>query len=247
MIIRRPVLAWMIMGAVVLLGLLAFKRIGVSQFPDVDSPIISVSVDWEGAAPAVVEKDVVEVLEDYLSQVEGVKAIRSTARQGGASLSLEFNLDRDIDLALQDTQAKISHAGRRLPKDIDPPVVTKSNPEDFPIMWLGLYGPYPRQELSDYVRYRIRDRLQVIPGIGEVVMGGSLDRNVRIWLDARKLDAMGVTVAEVTNALHRQHIELPAGQLISGGRETNVRVMGEALNFNTIRICNLPPNKLIIQ
>jgi multidrug efflux pump len=233
--IRRPVLAWMIMGAVVLLGLLSFKRIGVSQFPDVDSPIISVSVDWEGAAPAVVEKDVVEVLEDYLSQVEGVKGIRSTARQGGASLSLEFNLDRDIDLALQDTQAKISHAGRRLPKDIDPPVITKSNPEDFPIMWLGLYGPYARQELSDYVRYRIRDRLQLIPGIGEVVMGGSLDRNIRIWLDANKLNAMGVTVAEVTNALHRQHVELPAGQLISGGRETNVRVMGEAINLATIR------------
>ncbi|HEX3134915.1 MAG TPA: efflux RND transporter permease subunit, partial [Planctomycetota bacterium] len=168
--IRRPVMAWMMMGAVVLLGALSFKQIGVSQFPDVDIPIITVSVDWEGAAPAVVEGDVIEVLEEALAQVEGIKAIRSTARQGGASLSLEFDLGRNIDLAMQDTAAKVSNAQRRLPKDVDPPVITKSNPEDFPIMWLGLYGPFSRQELSDYARYRIKDRLQLIPGMGEVVL-----------------------------------------------------------------------------
>ena len=233
--IRRPVMAWMMMGAVVLLGLLSFWRIGVSQFPDVDIPIITVAVDWEGAAPAVVENDVIEVLEEALAQVEGIKAIRSTARQGGASLSLEFDISRDIDLAMQDTAAKVANAQRRLPKDIDPPVITKSNPEDFPIMWLGLYGPFPRQELSDYARYRIKDRLQLIPGLGEVVLGGSLDRNIRVWLDAHLLDAQGLTVAEVTDALRRQHVELPAGQLISGGRETNVRVMGEAMDLATMR------------
>jgi len=233
--IRRPVMAWMLMGAVVLLGVLSFGQIGVSQFPDVDIPIISVSVDWEGAAPAVVEGDVIEVLEEALAQVEGIKAIRSTARQGGATLSLEFDLSRDIDLAMQDTAAKVSNAQRRLPKDIDPPVITKSNPEDFPIMWLGLYGPFSRQELSDYARYRIKDRMQLIPGMGEVIMGGALERNVRVWLDAHRLDAKGLTVAEVTAALRSQHIELPAGQLISGGRETNVRVMGEALDLNTMR------------
>ncbi len=233
--IRRPVMAWMLMGAVVLLGLLSFWKIGISQLPDVDIPVVSVAIEWEGAAPVVVENDVVEILEEALAQVDGVKAIRSTARQGGASISLEFDIKRNIDLALQDTAAKVSNAQRRLPKDINPPTVTKSNPEDFPIMWLGLYGPFSRQELSDYARYRIKERLQLIPGLGEVMMGGSLERNVRVWLDAHQLDAQGLTVAEVTDALRRQHVELPAGQLISGGRETNVRVMGEAMDLATMR------------
>jgi hydrophobe/amphiphile efflux-1 (HAE1) family protein len=233
--IRRPVMAWVLMGAVLILGLLAATRIGISQFPDVDIPIVNVDVTWEGAAPAVVENDVVEVLEEALSQVEGIKALRSTARQGGASLTLEFDLGRDIDLALQDAQAKISQAQRRLPTDIDPPVVRKSNPEDFPIMWLGLNGPFPAQVLSDYAYYRIKDRLQLVPGIGEIIMGGALERNVRVWLDAQKLDSRGLTVAEVIAALQRQHVELPAGQLISGGRETNVRVMGEAMDLKTLR------------
>ncbi len=233
--IRRPVMAWMLMGTVIILGLLAASRIGISQLPDVDIPIVNVDVSWEGAAPAVVENDVVEILEEALAQVEGLKAIRSTARQGGASLTLEFNLGRDIDLAMQDAQAKVAQAQRRLPTDIDPPVIRKSNPEDFPIMWLGLNGPFSAQVLSDYVRYRIKDRLQLVPGIGEIIMGGALERNVRVWLDATRLDAQGLTVAEVTNALRRQHVELPAGQLISGGRETNVRVLGEAMDLATLR------------
>ena len=233
--IRRPVMAWMLMSAVVLLGLLSFWKIGISQLPDVDIPVVSIAVEWEGAAPVVVENDVVEILEEALAQVEGVKAIRSIARQGGATISLEFDIKRNIDLALQDTAAKVSTAQRKLPKDINPPTVSKSNPEDSPIMWLGLYGPFSRQELSDYARYRIKDRLQLIPGLGEVMMGGSIERNVRVWLDAHQLDAQGLTVAEVTDALRRQHIELPAGQLINGGRETNVRVMGEAMDLTTLR------------
>jgi hydrophobe/amphiphile efflux-1 (HAE1) family protein len=233
--IRRPVMAWMLMGAVLILGGLAASRIGISQFPDVDIPIVSVDVSWEGAAPAVIEKDVVEVLEEALAQVEGVKALRSTASQGSASLTLEFDLGRNIDLALQDAQAKVSQAQRQLPTDIDPPVIRKRNPEDFPIMWLGLNGPFPAQVLSDYAYYRVKDRLQQVPGIGEIMMGGALERNVRVWLDAQKLDAQGLTVAEVNAALRRQHVELPAGQLISGGRETNVRVMGEAMDLNTLR------------
>ena len=233
--IRKPVLAWMIMAATVVFGAVAAKRIGTSQFPDVDFPTINVSVTWEGAAPEVLEHDVVELIEEALVQVEGVRSIWSTSQQGAASITLELDLSRDVDLALQDVQAKIAQAGRQLPRDLDPPVVAKTNPEDNPIMWVGLSGAFPQQLLSDTARYVVKEKLQTVPGVGEVIMGGYLERNVRIWIDAGKLDARGITVTDVISALQRQHVELPAGRLETQGREVNVRVMGEALDLETLR------------
>lgn len=233
--IRRPVLAWMLIAATVIFGLVAASKIGISQFPDVDFPTISVNVDWEGAAPEVIESDVVEVLEEALVQVEGVRSISSSSRQGSASLTVELNLERDVDLALQDVQTRIAQAQRRLPRDMDPPTVSKSNPEDQPILWLALSGPYPRQVLGDYARYRIREKLQAIPGVGEITMGGFLERNVRIWIDAARLDERGLTVNDVTRALQTEHVELPAGRIETEGREVNVRVLGEALDLQSLR------------
>ncbi len=233
--IRKPVFAWMIMGATVVFGIVALSRIGISQFPDVDFPTISVSVSWEGAAPEIMEKDVVEPLEEALVQVEGWKSITSSARMGGATVTLELDLSRDVDLALQDVQTRVSQAQRRLPRDMDPPVISKSNPEDNPIMWIGLSGPFPQRVLSDYAQYRIKERLQTVPGVGEITMGGYLDRNVRIWVDASKLDERGLTVRDVIAALQREHVELPAGRIETQGREVNVRVLGEAMNLDVLR------------
>ena len=233
--IRKPVLAWMLMAATIVFGGVALSRIGISQFPDVDSPTINVSVTWEGAAPEVMEHDVVEPLEEAVMQVEGVKSLTSSSRQGSANITIELDINRNIDLALQDTQTKVSQAQRRLPRDIDPPVVSKSNPEDNPILWMGLSGPFPRQVLADYARYRLKERFQTVPGVGEVTMGGYLDRNVRIWVDADRLNAKGLTVTDVISALQREHVELPAGRLETEGREISVRVMGEALDLTTLR------------
>lgn len=233
--VKKPVFAWMLMAATVVFGIVAISRIGISQFPDVDHPTISVSVTWEGAAPEVMENDVVVPLEEAVIQVEGVKSIMSSSRQGSASITLELDLARNVDLALQDVQTKVSQARRRLPNDLDQPTISKSNPEDNPIMWVGLSGPFPRRVLADYARYRLQERLQTIPGVGEIMMGGYLERNVRIWLDAAKLDAHSLTVTDVMAALRREHIELPAGRLETEGREVNVRVLGEALDLEAMR------------
>jgi hydrophobe/amphiphile efflux-1 (HAE1) family protein len=233
--IRRPVLAWMLIAATVLFGIVAARRIGISQFPDVDFPTITASVSWEGAAPEVVESEIVEILEEALVQVEGVRSITSSSRQGSANVTVELNLERNVDLALQDVQTRIAQAQNRLPRDVDPPTVSKTNPEDQPIMWLGLSGPFPRQMLSDYARYRVKEKLQTIPGIGEITMGGYLERNIRVWLDATRLDARGLTVSDVITALQREHVELPAGRLETEGRELNVRVLGEALDLESFR------------
>jgi multidrug efflux pump len=233
--IKKPVFAWMLMAATIVFGLVAAQRIGISQFPDVDFPTINISVTWEGASPESIESDVVEPIEEAVMQVEGVKSVTSNARQGSGSITVELDLSRNVDLALQDVTTRVSQAQRRLPNDVDPPVISKTNPEDQPIMWIGLSGPFAPQVLSDYANYRIKEKLQTVEGVGEVTLGGSLERNVRIWVDAQKLDAKGLTVTDIIAALNREHVELPAGRIETEGREVNVRVMGEALNLETLR------------
>ncbi|MCM2270671.1 MAG: efflux RND transporter permease subunit, partial [Thermoanaerobaculia bacterium] len=213
----------------------AGSRIGISQNPDVDFPTINVSATWEGAAPEVIENDVLQPLEEALVQVEGVKSLTSSANQGRGSVTVELDLSRDVDLALQDVSTRIQQAAQRLPRDLDPPVVSKTNPEDQPIMWLGISGTYPRQVLADYARYRVKERLQTLPGVGEIMEGASIERNIRIWVDGAALDARDLAVADVIRALQRQHVELPAGRIEVPGREVNVRVLGEAVDLDTLR------------
>jgi len=233
--VKKPVLAWMLMAATVVFGVVAASRIGISQFPDVDFPTINVSVSWPGAAPEVVENDIIEPLEEALVQIEGIRTISSSSRMGGGSVTLEMQLSRNVDLAMQDVQAKVSQAQRSLPRDVDPPTISKSNPEDQPIMMISLAGAVPRRVINDYIQYSLKEKLQTIPGIGEISLMGMQDRNVRIWLDATKLDEKGLTVQDVIAALQREHVELPAGRLETKGREVNVRILGEALDLDTLR------------
>ncbi len=232
--IKNPVFAWMLMLATVVFGGVAATRIGISQFPDVDFPTISVSAAWEGAAPEIIEHDVVEPIEEALMQVEGVRNITSTSRQGSGNVTVELDLARNVDLALQDVQTRVAQVQRRLPRDIEPPVVSKTNPEDQPILWIGLSGPYSPQMLADYARYRVKEKLQTVPGVGEI-QAQSVERNVRIWIDSDKLDERQVTASEVLAAISAQHVELPAGRLETSGREVNVRVLGEAFNLDEFR------------
>ncbi len=233
--LRKPVLAWMLMAGTILFGLVAATRIGVSQFPDVDYPTISVSVAWNGAAPEDVESGIVNVLEESLAQVEGVQTITSSSTMGSARITATFDMSRDIDLALQDTQAKIAQAGRQLPSDINPPVVSKSNPDDQPILTIGVSGPFSRQLLADTARYEVEDRLQTIPGVGQVTLMGYVDRAVRIWVDEDKLNATQLTVTDVITALNQQHVTVPSGAMDTQEKQLSVRVLGEAADLTTLK------------
>jgi multidrug efflux pump len=233
--LRRPVLAWMLMAATILFGIIAVTRIGISQFPDVDNPTITVSVSWPGGSPEDIETGIINPVEDAMSQVTGVLTLASSAKQGSARVTATFDLSRDIDLALQDTQAKIAQVQRNLPTSAMPPVVSKSNPDDQPIMTVGLSGPFSRQLLADVARYQVEDMLETIQGVGQIQTMGYLDRNLRIWVDADKLVATGTTVTDVMSALQKQHINVPGGALDNGGREFDVRVIGEAADLATIR------------
>src|SRR3989338_905561 len=141
--IKRPVFAWMLMVGLMFFCYISFGRLGVSKLPDVDFPVLSIRLTWEGASPEVMETDVVDVIEDAVTSVQGIREISSSIRQGQASVSVELELERDIDIAVQEIQTKISQAQRQLPREIDPPIVTKSNPEDQPIIWVTATGEIP--------------------------------------------------------------------------------------------------------
>ncbi len=240
--IRNHVFAWILMIALIGFGILCytgagsvFKGLGISQNPDVDFPIVSVGIGWEGASPEIMETDVVDPLEDILSTVEGVQQMSSMARQGSANVTLEFEIGRNIDAALQDVQTKVAQVTHDLPRDINPPSVSKTNPEDQPIIRLALFGDRPPTFLADYVRNVIRPQLQMIEGVGAIDVGGFRDRNVRVWYDASLLEAKGLTVIDVNNAISREHQEVPAGRIEGAEREMNVRAQGEAIDISSFR------------
>ncbi|MBI5882306.1 MAG: efflux RND transporter permease subunit [Elusimicrobia bacterium] len=225
--IRNPVFAWMLMLGLMFFGLLGFSRMGVSLMPDVDFPVLSISLSWEGASPEIMETEVVDLVEDAMTSVEGVREISSNSRQGSASVTVEFELDRNIDVALQDVQAKLAQLQRRLPRNLDPAVVSKSNPEDNPIMWLALSGTLPLKDMMVLMETRVKQRFQTIPGVGEVHLGGLVDRNLRVWLDAGAMQAKQITAQDVLAAIGREHLEVPAGRLETPAKEFNVRALGE--------------------
>lgn len=233
--IRNPVFAWMLMAALIVFGGIAFTRLGVSQMPDVDFPVVTVNVQLEGAPPEIMESDVADVIEDAVMSVQGIREVSSSSRQGSTSVTIEFELSRDIDVAIQDVQGKLASVGRRLPRDIDPPVVTKTNPEDQPIMWLALSGTRPVAELSDIVANQLKDRIQAVPGVGEIMMGGYIPRAMRVWIDSDRLRSHGLAATDIVDALAREQVDLPAGRLESAAREMNLRAEGEFASAEELR------------
>jgi hydrophobe/amphiphile efflux-1 (HAE1) family protein len=240
--IRNHVFAWMLMAGLIGFGVLCFtgvggivRGLGISQNPDVDFPIVNVSLTYEGASPEIMETDVVDFVEDAVTSVEGVRQISSTSRQGSANVNIEFELSRNIDVALQDVQTRVAQAARRLPREMDPPIITKSNPEDQPIMWLSLAGNHPPTFVADYIRNVLKPQFQTLEGVGEIMLGGYRERSIRVWFDAERMEAQGLTVQDVIAAIQREHLEVPAGRIETPEREMNVRAEGEAVDLDTFR------------
>ncbi len=226
--IKNSVFAWMLMIGLLVFGWIGFKRLGVSQLPDVDFPVVSVAVTWEGAAPEVMETEVTDAIEDAVMSVEGISGVTSVSMQGQAQITIEFALNRNIDAALQEVQTKIAQAQRNLPKEIDPPIVTKTNPEDQPIMWVALSGDRPLKDLTHYISETLKNQFTTVEGVGNVFLGGFAEPNLRLWLSSEKMKKNELTVEDILNAIELQHAEQPAGYIDTGRQEINVRVYGEA-------------------
>lgn len=227
--IRNHVFAWMLMAALLIFGGLAFNRMGVSQLPDVDFPTVTVNVALDGATPEVMELNVVDTIEGALTSIPGITSIRSMSRPAAANIAVEFSLDKKIDVAVQEVQSALSKIQRRLPPEMDPPSVSKSNSEDDPILWLSVTSnKLTRKELMELVRDRVTDRFSTIEGVGEVQLQGFVEPNLRVWLSREKLNRLELTASDVVTAIQREHSEKPGGRVETERQELNIRTLGEA-------------------
>jgi HAE1 family hydrophobic/amphiphilic exporter-1 len=226
--IRRPVFAWMLMFALMFFGVICFMKLGVSQLPEAVPPVLSIDAYWTGAAPEVMETQIANPIEQAVISVQGIQDIESDIRQSTCSIKLTFQTGKDIDAALQETNSKLR--ALKLPDGVLPPTIYKNNTDDNPIMWLAVTSTKRSfQEVLTYVDLNLRDRLRVIPGVGNIILGGWSDRNLRVWVDNDKLLAHQLTILDVRNTLKMENEETTSGYLENGVNDANVRVMGEAL------------------
>src|SRR5271155_2331980 len=186
--IRKPVFAWMLMAGLLVFGAISYTLMGISQLPDVDFPVVTITVTWAGASPDVMESAVADVIESNVMSVDGIQLVQSTSQQGQTQITIQFSLEQDINVAVQQVQTKVSQAQKNLPQTIDPPVITKTNPNDQPILFAAVYSTNGSlRDLALFVRDHLKDTLTTINGVGDVSMGGYVDPQMRIWLHA---DAM---------------------------------------------------------
>ncbi len=226
--IRRPVLASMLSIALVLFGVIGYLNLSVREFPDVDPPIISVQTFLPGANPQVVESAVTDILEEELSTVQGIRTLTSSSAEQFSNITIEFTLDRPVEDAAQDVRDKVSRVRGRLPDDIEEPVVSKQEADAQPFMWLALTGEnYDLLQLTDVADRVVKTRLQSVPGVGRIFIGGERRYSMRVWLDASELAARSLTVQDVEDAIRSRNVEIPAGRIESDRREFTVRSLGE--------------------
>ncbi len=223
--IRRPVLAAVASLLIIVFGIGALTQLPIRELPDIDAAVVSVRTVYTGAAPEIVDTDITEVLESSMAGIAGVKTITSRSRRGSSSITVEFEVDRNIDEAANDVRDAVAQVRAELPDDVDEPQVIKNDADDDPVMRLAVVNPnMTAAEITDYVDRYIVDRLATVPGVASVDLYGDRPMAVRIWLDRRAMAARNLTVADIETALERANIELPAGELETSSRQLTVRL-----------------------
>lgn len=223
--IKRPVFASVISMLLIAFGLLAFDRLTLREYPDIDPPVVSIRTNYPGAAAAVVETRITRVIEDRISGVEGIEYIESTSENGRSSVNVRFGIERDVDAAANDIRDRISRVLNNLPSEADPPEVQKVSSDEDVIVWFNLAGEGRSvPELSDYAERYLIDRFSVLDGVAQVRVGGQQRYAMRIWLNRQDLAAHGLTVNDVEDALRAENVELPAGSIESDQRHFTLRM-----------------------
>ena len=244
--IRRPVFASMIILALVVVGVASYFRLGVDRFPSVDLPTVSVRTTLPGASPEEVETIISQPIEEVVNTVEGIDELRSVSGRGTSFVMATFNLNRDIDVAAQDVRDRVATVLNRLPKEVDPPVISKFNNEDSPILTLAVSGDRSLRELTEIADKIVKVQLERSVGVGEVRLVGGLERAINVWIDADRLAAYQIPITAVRDAIQRQNADIPGGNVTSGAREQVLRTMGritdaEAFNDLVITTVNGSP------
>lgn len=222
--IKRHVLAGMISALIVLFGVISYQRIGVDRYPQIQFPAVTVLTALHGANPEVVDSAVTNVIETSVNAIPGIRRIESSSRTGMSMVIVIFELGKDVDVGFNEVQAKVNQALRRLPDDADFPVIAKLETGAQPVMWLNLDGDRTPSQLSRYARTVLKKKIETIEGVGEVLIGGRYDRNIRIEVDLERMAALNVTSDELINALRNEHFQLPGGFLVGGQTELLIKL-----------------------
>src|ERR687893_122143 len=235
--VRRPVFATVIVLILTVVGGFSFFTLGVDRFPKIDIPTVSVSTSNPGAAPQEIETEITDIIEGVVNTVPGIDEMRSSSAQGRSNVTINFNLEKDPDLATQEVRDKISTIINRLPETADPPVVRKSDPDSHPVLVYAISAPRSSIELTDLVQKQIQERIESADGVGEVVIFGGRQREIKVYVEPERLRAYNLSVTEVVGALRAQNLELPGGRLNEGAKTVTLRTMsrvGKVEQFNDV-------------
>jgi hydrophobe/amphiphile efflux-1 (HAE1) family protein len=226
--IQRPVLTTMMSLALILFGAISLTRLPVRELPDIDPPVVSVTTVYPGANANVVETEVTERLEEEINNIEGIRTLGSQSREQVSSITIEFDLGRDIDQCAQDVRDRVSRVRGKLPETIKEPIVAKQDSDAQPIIWIGMNSDILTPlEMTLLAERQIKNRLQTVRGVSGVVIGGEQRYAMRLWLDAEKMAAHRLTVLDVERALKQQNVELPSGRVENTAREMTIQTRGE--------------------
>ena len=236
--IRRPVLATVLTIVILIFGFIGYSSLGVREYPSVDNPVISVSCSYAGANADVIESQITEPLEQNINGIPGIRSISSVSQQGQCRITVEFELSVDLETAANDVRDKVSRAQRYLPRDCDPPTVSKADADAVPILMIAIQSSKRSLlELSEIADLTVKEQLQTIPDVSNVQIWGEKRYSMRIWLDPTKLAAHGLTPVDVKNAITSENVELPSGSIEGNTMELTLRTMGQmhtADEFNSI-------------
>ncbi|MFW8590602.1 efflux RND transporter permease subunit [Glaciecola sp. 2405UD65-10] len=223
--VKRPVFASVINLLLLVFGIVAITFLSLREYPDIDPPIVSVNTDYPGASAEIIETRITQLLEERISGIEGIKNITSSSRNGRSSITIEFNLSRDIDAASNDVRERISRALNNLPDQAFPPEVSKSNSDEDVVVWYNLRSTnLNTMELTDYADRFLVDRLSIADGVARVRLGGGRTYAMKVWLDRNAMAARGITVSDIERVIRSENVELPAGRVESVDRDFDVRV-----------------------
>lgn len=230
--IKRPVFAAVISILLIAFGLVAFDRLTLREYPNIDPPVVSIRTNYPGAAATIVETRITKVLEDRISGVEGIRYIESSSENGVSNITVQFETGHDMDSAANDIRDRVARALNNLPQEADPPEVQKVSSDEDVIVWFSLAADnMTMPQLSDYAQRYLVDRFSVVDGVARVRIGGEQRYAMRIWLDRRQLAAQDLTVNDIENALRAENLELPAGSIESVDRQFTVRM---ARSYKTV-------------
>jgi len=234
--IRRPVFAIVVNLLLVTFGAVSFSRLQIREFPDIDPPIVTIETNYIGASAAVVERRITQLIEDQISVVEAIKTVESSSIDGNSKVTVEFDVERDIDNAANDLREALSGLLDDLPDEADPPEITKEDASTEVMMWLSLTSEYLTPvELADYAERYLVDSFSVLPGVARIRISGASSFAMRVWVDREALAARSLTVGDIETALQSQNIELPAGTIQSLDRQFTVRIKREFLSAEDFR------------